>query len=217
MDVVRSACLDLNCHVEKRLQDVDMSTGMLGEVQVGHPELDAWKYPLPGDDAIFTIERLVIHLEPEPRIVLLNMPPDPHRSTTSDHIAGRGGVFLDVEWSADSAQLAFVSSSRDHKQAQLRVADPQTGAVRDVFSEQSDTYFESGFSDANWRVLHQRDEFLWFSERDNWGHLYLYDLQSGDLKQQLTTGNWAVLDVQKVDLEILDKSVSPHYWTTTLK
>ena len=91
--------------------------------QVGHPELDAWKYPLPGDDHIFMIERIVIHLDPEPRIVQLNMQPDPHRSTTSDHVAGRGGVFLDVEWSHDSNNLAFVSSSRDHKIAQLRQKD----------------------------------------------------------------------------------------------
>lgn len=173
----------------------------LYSTQVGHPELDAWKYPLPGDDTIFMIERVVIHLEGEPKMVRLKLPPDPHRSTTSDHIAGRGGVFLDVEWSEDGNSLAFVSSSRDHKVAQLRVADPNTGEVRDVFAETVDTYYESGFNTANWRVFHERNEFLWFSERDNWGHLYLYDLQTGDLKQQLTTGSWSVLQVQQVDLE----------------
>ena len=167
--------------------------------QVGHPELDAWKYPLPGDDHIFMIERIVIHLDPEPRIVQLNMQPDPHRSTTSDHIAGRGGVFLDVEWSHDSNNLAFVSSSRDHKIAQLRVADIENGEVRDVFTESVETYFESGFSDKNWRVLHDDNEFIWFSEQDNWAHLYLHNLETGELKQRITTGNWSVLDVEKVD------------------
>lgn len=167
--------------------------------QVGHPELDAWKYPLPGDDHIFMIERIVIHLDPEPRIVQLNMQPDPHRSTISDHIAGRGGVFLDVEWSHDSNNLAFVSSSRDHKTAQLRVANIESGEVRDVFTESVETYFESGFSDANWRVLHDTNEFIWFSEQDNWAHLYLYNLETSELKQRITTGNWSVLDLEKVD------------------
>jgi dipeptidyl aminopeptidase/acylaminoacyl peptidase len=171
----------------------------LYNTQVGHSELDAWKYPLAGDENIFQIERVVIHLDPEPRLVKLNMPPDPHRSTISDHIAGRGGVLLDAEWSEDSAQLAFVSSSRDHKVAQLRIADPNSGAVRTVFREGSETYYESGSRSVNWRVLHGSSEFLWFSEQDNWGHLYLHDLDSGVLKHQVTSGNWTVQQVQYVD------------------
>ena len=167
--------------------------------EVGHSELDAWKYPLPGDEYIFMIERVVIHLDDQPRLVRLNMPPDPHRSTTADHIAGRGGKFLDVEWSADSDMLAFVSSSRDHKSATLRLADPETGEVRTVLNETVATYYEGGFRDANWRVLHDRNEFIWFSERDNWGHLYLHDLETGQLKHQLTQGSWPVLEVLQVD------------------
>ena len=66
--------------------------------------------PLPGDESIFMIERVVIHVN-RTATVTLNML-DPHRSSTADHVAGRGGVFLDVEWSADSDMLAFASSSR---------------------------------------------------------------------------------------------------------
>ena len=173
----------------------------LYNTQVGHSELEAWKDPLAGDENIFQIERVVIHLDPEPRLVRLNMPPDPHRSTISDHIAGRGGVLLDVEWSEDGAQLAFVSSSRDHKVAELRIADPFSGAVRTVFREETETYYESGSGTVNWRVLHDSNEFLWFSEQDNWGHIYLHDLTSGELKQQITSGNWNVLQIQHVDVQ----------------
>ena len=70
----------------------------LYNTQVGHSKLEKWKYPLPGDSLIFRIERVVIHLNPKPKVVRLKMPPDAHRSTISDHIAGRGGEFLDVEW-----------------------------------------------------------------------------------------------------------------------
>jgi dipeptidyl aminopeptidase/acylaminoacyl peptidase len=167
--------------------------------QVGHVDIDVWKYPLPGDETIFMIERVVIHLDKQPKLVVLDMPIDAHRSTTSDHIAGFGGEFLDVQWSLDSETLAFVSSSRDHKVATLRIADPLSGGVRDVFTEASPTYFESGLSDANWRVLHDTDEFIWFSEKDNWGHLYLHDLNTGELKTQITAGSWRVLDVLDVD------------------
>ena len=167
--------------------------------EVGHPTLDAWKYPLPGDESIFMIERVVIHVSDEPRLVTMNMPPDPHRSSTADHVAGRGGVFLDVEWSFDGNVLAFVSSSRDHKSATLRLADPYTGDVRTVYKESVASYYESGYRSQNWRVLHDRDEFIWYSEKDNWGHLYLHDLNTGALKRQLTSGNWPVLEVQQVD------------------
>lgn len=170
----------------------------LVSTQVGHPELKAWKYPLPGDSLIFRIQRVVIHLD-GPRVVRLQMPPDPHRSTISDHVAGRDGKWLDVEWSADEKKLAFVSTSRDHKQAKLRIADPETGKVRDVLEEKVDTFFESGNGKVNWHVLPESNEVLWFSERDNWGHLYLYDLRTSQLKHRITTGSWNVLQLLRID------------------
>src|SRR5690606_23246757 len=80
-------------------------------VNVGHPELDAWRYPLPGDSLIFRIHRVVVHLDrPEgQRVVPLDMEPDAHRSTVCDHVSC-GGTFADVEWSADSERIVFVSS-----------------------------------------------------------------------------------------------------------
>ncbi|MYC60094.1 MAG: prolyl oligopeptidase family serine peptidase [Gammaproteobacteria bacterium] len=174
---------------------------VLWDTRVGRSEVDIWKYPLPGDEHIFMIERLVIHLEPEPRVVFLDMPPDPHRSTTSDHVAGDGGVFLDTQWSADSERLAFITSSRDHKIAQLRLADIEDGSVRDVYREEAATHYMAGFIDENWRVLHDRGEFIWFSEQDGWGHLYLHDLASGELKNRITEGSWLVLDIQQMDPE----------------
>ena len=127
----------------------------MATTRVGHPELQSWRYPLPGDSVIFRIERVVIHVDEAPdgsrrgadggaRVTRLQMPPDPHRSSVTDHVADPGGVFLDVEWSPDGAKLAFVSSSRDHKVATLRIANPQTGEVRDVLTESEETFFESG-------------------------------------------------------------------------
>jgi len=165
---------------------------------VGHPKLEAWKYPLPEDKVIFQIHRVVIHLD-GPRVVRLQMPPDQHRSTITDHIAIRTGELADAEWSADSSQLAFVSVSRDHKHVILRIADPETGEVQDVLEEKVETFFESGFNEVNWHVLPESNEVIWFSQRDDWGHLYLYDLKTGQLKKQITSGAWNVLQVLRVD------------------
>jgi len=167
---------------------------------VGHPKLSAWKYPLPGDSVVSMIHRVIIDLTGgTPNVVRLAMPADQHRSTVCDHISCADGEFADVEWFPDGSQLAFVSSSRDHKVATLRVANTATGVVRDVLREAVKTQFESGDGVPNWRVLPASNEVLWFSERDDWGQLYLYDLTSGALKRQITTGAGNVVSIARLD------------------
>ncbi|MDB5086794.1 MAG: family peptidase, partial [Mucilaginibacter sp.] len=77
--------------------------------------------------------------------------------------------------------------------------DAATGAVREVFEETSPTYFESGRGSINWRYLPNTNEFIWYSERDNWGHLYLYDANTGKVKNQITKGDFVVTRLLKVD------------------
>jgi dipeptidyl-peptidase-4 len=170
----------------------------LVETKVGHPVLHAWKYPLPGDETVATIRRVIFDVE-APRMIALQMPPDQHRSTLCDHVACRGSDWADVEWSPDSSQLAFVSTSRDHKQETLRVAGAADGAVRDVMEEKAATQYESGQGMANWRYLPASNELIWYSERSNWGHLYLYDLATGKLKNPITSGDFVVTELLRVD------------------
>jgi dipeptidyl aminopeptidase/acylaminoacyl peptidase len=170
----------------------------LVETRVGHPVLQAWKYPLPGDDVVTTIQRVIIEVE-APRVIRLKMPPDQHRSSLCDDVTCRGGEWADVEWSPDATQLAFVSTSRDHKREQLRVADAASGEIREVLEETVPTFYESGNGRINWRYLPASDEVIWFSERGNWGQLYLYDLQTGRLKNQITSGEWNVSQLLRVD------------------
>ncbi len=174
----------------------NVSDMYLVTTNVGKPTLKAWKYPLPGDKDIPMITRVIINVD-VPKVITLQIPPDPHRATLSDDIAS-SGTFDDNDWS-DGEQLAFVSTSRDHKNEKFRIADPATGAVRDVFEENVATQFESGQGAINWRYLHKTNEIIWYSERDNWGHLYLYDANTGKLKNQITKGDWAVTRLVKVD------------------
>ncbi len=172
----------------------------LVRTQVGAPELAAWKYPLPGDSAIIQIHRVIIDVEGEPTVTRLQMDPDPRRGTLCDDISCSGG-FDDVAWSDESDQLVFVSSSRDHKEAKVRMADVETGEVRDIFEEVVPTQFESGRGTINWKYLSDTEEIIWYSERSDWGHLYLYDAQTGKLKNQITSGDFVVLQVLEVDQE----------------
>ena len=178
-------------------QQDQRKTSDMVSTNVGAPHLEAWKYPLPGDQNITMIERVVIDVE-NPKVIRFQMPPDQHRTTLCDDISCDGN-FTDVEWSADNSKVAFVSTSRDHKTAKLRVADAATGAIRDVLEETVPTQYESGQGAVNWRVLPASNEVLWYSERDGWGHLYLYDLTTGKLKNQITKGDWVVWRLMKVD------------------
>ena len=168
----------------------------LVETKVGHPRLEAWKYPLPGDEAVTMIERVIIDLDMR-KVIRLKMPPDQHRTTVCDDL--KCSDWTDVQWSPDASSLIFVSSSRDHKQATLRVANASTGEVRDVLQEKVATQYESGWRRSNWRYLASSNAVIWFSERSNWGHLYLYDFTTGLLKHQITSGDWVVTELVRVD------------------
>jgi dipeptidyl-peptidase-4 len=175
-----------------------VSNMYLVKTKVGAPELQEWKYPLPGDSDIIRIYRVIIDINNDPGIVRLKMSSDARRGTLCDDISCKGG-FDDVAWSEDSRQLVFVSTSRDHKQENVRLADCETGEVKNIFEEKVATQYESGQGSICWKYLSKTAEIIWYSERSDWGHLYLYDVSSGTLKNQITSGNYLVREVLNVD------------------
>lgn len=169
----------------------------LVKAKVGAPELQQWKYPLPTDKEIIKIQRIIIDVETG-KTIRLKTPADDRRGTLCDDISCSGS-FDDNEWSADSKTLAFVSTPRDHKKATLKIADAVTGDVRTVMEETVATQYESGQGAINWKYLPETNEFIWYSERDNWGHLYLYDATTGKVKNQITKGDFVVTRILKLD------------------
>ena len=169
----------------------------LVSTNIGAPKLQSWKYPLPQDEDIIRIHRVIIEVE-TPKVIKLQTPADPRRGTSCDDISC-SGTFDDNQWNEDASKLVFVSSSRDHKIAGLRIADANTGAVRNVFVEEVETQYESGQGTINWRYLSKSNEVIWYSERSDWGHLYLYDLETGKLKNQITKGDFVVTQLLKMD------------------
>ncbi|MDE2316676.1 MAG: DPP IV N-terminal domain-containing protein, partial [Xanthomonadaceae bacterium] len=129
--------------------------------QVGHPKLDAWKYPLPGDKKVFMIEPVVIDVASR-KVVRLQLPPQQRLSSLCDDIScSSDGHWDDLKWAPDSKTFAMVNSSRDRKQVWYRVANADTGAVRTAFDEKVATYYESGMDHANWRYLPKSHEAIW--------------------------------------------------------
>ncbi len=179
----------------------DVANFTLLPVTNRHSQPETWKYPFLGDEHVIKIQPVVIEV-PTGKVTRLKMDPEYHRSTLCDDVSCRGGAgWDDVQFAADGSHLAIVSSSRDHKDAWLREADTVTGEVRTVYREHAATYFESGVGKVNWRYLPKSGEFLWFSQRSDWGQMYLYDLKTGKLKNQITQGSGTVTQVLRVDEE----------------
>jgi dipeptidyl-peptidase 4 len=183
-----------------RLDERGVGEMHLWEMAEGRPRLHSWPYALPGDTAVPMYEWIIIDVD-HGRVVPLQVPPD-HQRTSSCCGMMRGDAWGDAEWSSDGLRLAFTSVSRDYSTVTLRLADARTGQVRDLVTETIQPFFEgsaAGRGGPNWRVLHDRDQLLWYSPRDGWSHLFLYDLATGQETRRLTRGDWNVMDVMHVD------------------
>ncbi len=105
-------------------------------------------------------------------------------------------------WSADGDKGYFYMSSTDAKVGRLVEVEMPTGKCKVILEERaphSRVYLSSFGSKAMVRIF--GDEVIWFSERDNYGHLYLYDLEAGKLKRRLTHGEGVVRSILYVDPE----------------
>ncbi len=107
-----------------------------------------------------------------------------------------------LQCSKDALRCYGVATTRDSRQLSLQEIDMRSGALRRVLSEKADTPVWLNpyiYDRANLRIVGDGREAVWFSERDGWGHLYLYDIASGRLERQLTRGDWPVRDIVHVD------------------
>jgi dipeptidyl aminopeptidase/acylaminoacyl peptidase len=103
-----------------------------------------------------------------------------------------------LRWDADSRRFTFVYNQRGHQVVRVIAVDAEAGAARAIVDEQSATFIDY----AHKQYLHhleQTRELIWMSERDGWCHLYLYDADSGLVKNQVTKGEWVVRAVEHVD------------------
>ena len=178
----------------------ERKTGMMYLVPVTnrHPQLEAWHYPLVGDKDVTMIEPVIIDVA-SAKVLRLKTPPLEHRSMECDDVSCNGdGHWTDVEFSPDNSHLAIVATSRDHKDEYLKIADTASGEIRDVYHEHVPTYY-GWQAKTDWKYLPASDEFLWVSERSNYAQIYLYDLKTGKLKNQITQGDGPVSDILNVD------------------
>lgn len=106
------------------------------------------------------------------------------------------------QWTPDSREVTMEYNRRGHQLYQMLAMDASTGNLRTVVEERSNTFVNYS---RLWRqFINDGKQLLWTSERDNWNHIYLYDVQpdkKGRLAKprQITRGDWFVRRVENVD------------------
>jgi len=101
-------------------------------------------------------------------------------------------------WSPDSSRFTFVFNQRGHQVLRVIAIDAHTGAASAVIDEHSKTFIDY-YSKLFYRYFPATGEMIWMSERDGWNHLYLYDARTGQIKNQITRGQWVVRGVDSID------------------
>lgn len=105
-----------------------------------------------------------------------------------------------IEWRKDSRAITFEYNRRGHQQFDVIELDASSGNTRSLIHEVNKTFID--YSGKRYRKdVKDGQEIIWASERDGWNHLYLYDGVSGEVKNQITKGNWVVRKVVHVDEE----------------
>lgn len=153
----------------------------------------SFKYPIPGDP-VAVATYIAIHVA-SGRMVRFDAFPDP--ITVYSPFSWR------TVWFAPDNKIHFVRRDRYFRTAELIRLDPEAGSGNLLVSET----VSSGYIDLhpimsvtpNVRTLTGSNEILWYSERDGWGHLYLYDGRTGEVKNRITEGEWLVRDIVHVD------------------
>ncbi len=107
-------------------------------------------------------------------------------------------------WSDDYSRLWALTWGDTLKSAHLFEIDLATGRAREAVAEtmhpRMDTNTTS-YNPPNVWVVNNFEQAIWFSQRSGWGHLYLYDLASGEEINSITSGDWLMRDIIRVDDE----------------
>jgi dipeptidyl aminopeptidase/acylaminoacyl peptidase len=136
----------------------------------------------------------------KPRLFDVSNPASPREIPIKDDLFPNPYDLGELRWSVDSARFSFLYNQRGHQVVRLVGVDAATGEAKTIAENTSPTFVDYA-QKMFIQYLDETNELVWMSERDGWCHLYLYDLTTGRLKNQITKGEWVVRGVDRVDTE----------------
>jgi len=158
------------------------------------PILHSAKVSAPGDETVALVDHFIVDVTTG----------ETNRVDHSRQLAMFGSPLQEdlIWWGPDGDSIYFIEQIRGDTALRLYQADAVSGETRRILSEQGSCMVyptPSPGSSPLVRVLARSQEIIWYSERDNHGHLYLYDGKSGELENQITSGPWQVREIVHLD------------------
>lgn len=161
------------------------------------PTLETYRYEMPGDTSIPQSELLIVDaLNKTVKKVDVSKFKDqtigierkqPLENTRDDD-------WRPSLWQGDEHSFYVSRSSRDLKRIDYLRIYATSGKVDSLFGERMNTYINT----QPLKSINGGKELIEWSERDGWGHYYLYDA-NGKLKNQITSGAFHCESIEGVD------------------
>ena len=178
------------------------------------PILEAYPYQLPGEDVMPGSQLEILDVASKQLVVVqaknfseqqLRIADAPQLERDREELrqeqegTQEGGQMpvtrVSPRWISDTSdKLYFTSTNRDFRKVDVCVADTSTGASKPLIEERSNVWL----SVKPLRLTGNGQELIWWSERDGWGHFYLFDA-TGKLKNQITSGEYVADQIISLD------------------
>lgn len=161
------------------------------------PTLETYKYAMPGEKEQPKTELMHYSFT---NSTMSNLPISTFKDQTVSiwsaprPISSRDDDFYPSLWLGDTNEFYFVITSRDLKRVDVCRWNIATGEKEVLIEERSNTYIDFN----TLQVINEGSDMIWWSERDGWGHFYLYG-RDGNLKRQLTSGAFHTDGIARVD------------------
>ena len=170
---------------------------VINSVAEPRPTLETYKYEMPGETGMPEYHLYLFDMQNNTRKEIktsawknqsLDLSFKPREQKQRDK------EFAPSVWQGDNNRFFLTRSSRDLHRIDVCTYTVGQDSIVPIVEERMNTYQETRPIE----VFNGGKEFIQWSERDGWAHLYLYD-DKGNLKNRITSGPWHVERVLKVD------------------
>lgn len=158
---------------------------VIDELANPRPELEVYKYAMPGEQEV-----------PQEQLEIFD-------------VASRERMILDIDKYTDQTVSAYLPGETSDKMFFTRMnrtsdtldvcrVNTATGEIKTLFTEVNHPYFNWSYQQL--AILNEGEELIWWSERNGWGQLYLYDGNTGAMKNKITNSGYFVTgQIQQID------------------
>ena len=158
---------------------------VINSLSTPRPTLEVYKYQMPGEENV-QLSTLYVYIDGSLSEV------DVHKWTDQ--------TISNIHWTGEGHEkLRFVRRDRLQRNLELCEYDMETAEIKVLITESvEDAALERG--SARYVGENNTGDILWWSERNGWGHFYLYS-HDGEFKNVITSGTWRAETMMGVDEE----------------